>query len=161
MAGQRGMKLAALAIVTTLGFGGIAYADPAGPANRPRGELRQLLLERFDRNHDGVLDAKERRHAIKALRRLARRLAIQERRRELRDYRDPRDPREGVRERRDEARERREERMRRLVERFDRNGDGVVTPDEMPPGMARRLQQLDRNHDGWLDDRDEPPPERP
>lgn len=158
------MKLAALAIMTTLGFGGIAYADPAGPANRPRGELRQLLLQRFDRNHDGVLDAQERRHAIKALRRLARRLAIQERRRELRDPRDPRDPREGIRERRDESREqrderraRREERMRRLVERFDRNGDGVVTPDEMPPGLARRLQQLDRNHDGWLDERDEAP----
>jgi len=160
------MKLAALAIVTTLGFGGIAYADPAGPANRytespglanrPRGELRQLLLQRFDRNHDGVLDAKERHRAVRALRRLARRLAQQERRGE-----GVGDRREDVRERRAEVRERREERMRRLVERFDRNHDGVVTPDEMPPGMARRLQRLDRNHDGWLDDRDQQPPARP
>jgi Ca2+-binding EF-hand superfamily protein len=46
--------------------------------------------------------------------------------------------------------------MRDLVQRFDRNGDGVVSPDEMPPGMARRLQRLDRNGDGWLDDRDRP-----
>lgn len=128
------MKLAALALVTTLGLGGIAYADPAGPVNRPRGELRQLLLERFDRNHDGRLDREERRHAIRALRRLTRRMAMQERRAE--------------------ARERRDARMRGLVQRYDRNGDGVVGPDEMPPGMARRLRPLDRNRDGWLDDRD-------
>ena len=43
-----------------------------------------------------------------------------------------------------------------LVQRYDRNGDGVVSPDEMPPGMARRLQRLDRNGDGWLDERDQP-----
>jgi hypothetical protein len=149
------MKLAAFAIVTTLGFGGIAFADPAAapapaPAARPSGELRQLLLERFDRNHDGVLDAKERHRAIHALRRLARRLAMQERRREHGEYRDePRD-------RDEERRARRLERVHALVQRYDRNHDGVVSPDEMPPDLARRLQWLDRNHDGWLDERDAP-----
>ena len=131
------MKLAALALLTTLGIAGIAGADPAPPAaDRPRGQLHQLLLERFDRNHDGRLDPQERRHAIRALRRLARRLAMQERRAD--------------------GGARREARMRELVQRFDRNGDGVVSPDEMPPGMARRLQRLDRNGDGWLDERDQP-----
>jgi hypothetical protein len=160
------MKLVALAFVTTLGLGGVVHADPPqGPA-RPRGELHQLLLERFDRNHDGRLDPQERHHAIRALRRLARRLAIQERRAEHRneardgraEYRsEARDRRtEGQSEARDRRTERRDARNRALVERFDRNGDGVVTPDEMPPGMARKLRRLDRNGDGWLDDRDQP-----
>lgn len=144
------MKLAALAFLTTLGLGGVAAADPAGPvapaappagpvaprARPPRGSLHQLLLERFDRNRDGRLDPEERRHAIRALRRLARRMEMQERRA-------------------DRA-ARREARMRELVRRYDRNGDGVVSPDEMPPGLARRLQPLDRNGDGWLDGRDQP-----
>jgi Ca2+-binding EF-hand superfamily protein len=92
-------------------------------------------MERFDRNHDGRLDPEERRHAIHALRRMARRMEVQDRR----------DERGAAR---------REERMRELVRRYDRNGDGVVGPDEMPPGLARRLQRLDRNGDGWLDERD-------
>jgi Ca2+-binding EF-hand superfamily protein len=148
------MKLAALAFLTTLGLGGVAAADPAGPINppagpvapradRPRGQLRQLLLERFDRNRDGRLDPEERRHAIRALRRLARRMEMQDRRGERGDRREARG-------------DRREARMRELVRRHDRNGDGVVSPDEMPPGLGRRLQRLDRNRDGWLDERDRP-----
>ena len=61
-----------------------------------------------------------------------------------------------MQERRTDRGARREARMRELVRRYDRNGDGVVTPDEMPPGLARRLQRLDRNGDGWLDERDRP-----
>jgi hypothetical protein len=49
-------------------------------------------------------------------------------------------------------------RRRDLVRRYDTNGDGVVSPDEMPPGLARRLRPLDRNGDGWLDERDQQPP---
>lgn len=124
------MKLAALALVTTLGLGGAAYAEPAPAA--PNGQLRQLLLERFDRNHDGRLEPQERRRAIRALRKLARRMAMQERRAERRGGRE-----------------------RGLVRRFDTNGDGVVGPEEMPPGLARKLRPLDRNGDGWLDERDQ------
>jgi Ca2+-binding EF-hand superfamily protein len=123
------MKLAALALVTTLGLGGAAYADPAA---RPRGQFRQLLLEKFDRNHDGRLEPQERRRAIRALRRLARKMAMQERREEGRGGH-----------------------MRNL-RRFDTNHDGVIGPEEMPPGMARRLRPLDRNRDGWVDERDQP-----
>ena len=121
------MKLAALALVTTLGSVGAAYAEPA-----PRGQLQEVLLERFDRNHDGRLEPQERRRAIRALRKLTRKMARQERRAEMRDVR-----------------------RRALVRRFDTNGDGVVGPEEMPPGLAQRLRPLDRNGDGWLDDRDQ------
>lgn len=124
------MKLAALALMTTLGLplapGGAAHADP-GPQ---RGQFRQLLLERFDRNHDGRLEPQERRHAIRALRRLARKLEMADQRGQGRGARA------------------------RALRRFDTNGDGVVGPEEMPPGMARKLRPLDRNHDGWLDERD-------
>jgi Ca2+-binding EF-hand superfamily protein len=145
------MKLAALAIATTLGLGGMAYADPVNPA-QPRGQFRQLLLERFDRNHDGRLEPQERRQAIRTLRRIARKMAMQERRVEGREAR------QGGHQRGD--------RRERLLRRFDTNHDGVIGPDEMPPGMARRLRPLDRNGDGWLDDRDrlpreQLPPEQP
>ena len=135
------MKLAALALMTTLGLGGAALADPgrADPA-RPRGQFRQLLLERFDRNHDGRLEPEERRRAIRTLRRIARKMAMQDRRGE--------EARGGRRD------------LRRL-QRFDTNHDGVIGPDEMPPGMARRLRRLDRNGDGWVDERDQPPPAQP
>ena len=46
----------------------------------PRVAFRQMMLERFDRNHDGRLDRRERRHAAKALRRMAKRMARGERR---------------------------------------------------------------------------------
>ena len=123
------MKLAALALVTTLALPlalAPAHAEPAPQ----RGQFRQLLLERFDRNHDGRLEPQERRHAIRALRRLARKLEMADHRGEWRGARV------------------------RALRRFDTNGDGVVGPEEMPPGMARRLRPLDRNHDGWLDERD-------
>jgi len=174
------MKLAALAFLTTLGLGGIAAADPAGPVNPPaagpvapradppRGELRQLLLERFDRNRDGRLDPEERRHAIRALRRLARRMELRDRgsdrsydRGSDRSYdrgsdRSYERGTDRAAERAADRAARRDARMRELVRRYDRNGDGVVGPDEMPPGVARRLQRLDRNGDGWLDERDRP-----
>ncbi len=122
------MKLAAIALMTSLGLGSAAHADSA----RPRGELRQLLLERFDRNHDGRLEPQERRHAIRALRKLAIKLAMQ----------GDRDHERGAR-------------ARGMMRRFDVNGDGRIGPEEMPPGAARRLRPLDRNNDGRLDDRDQ------
>jgi hypothetical protein len=129
-ASQRGMKLAVLAFVTTLGLGGVVHADPAPVAPAPaRGQLKQLLIERFDRNHDGRLDRQERRHAIRALRRLARRMAMQERRAEGRpggraegrpDMRNP----DGTARRDADRDARREARRRALIQRYDRNGDG-------------------------------------
>ena len=88
------MKLVTLLLVAALG--GTAAADPypmqpyGGPPPGaqvgvgvqpvpPRVAFRQMLLERFDRNHDGVLEPRERRHAAKALRRMAKRFARGER----------------------------------------------------------------------------------
>ena len=48
-----------------------------GPGN---GEMHRALLDRFDRNHDGRLEPRERRQAARALRRMAQKLARQERR---------------------------------------------------------------------------------
>ena len=58
----------------------------------PRVAFRQMMLERFDRNHDGRLGPRERRQAAKALRRMAKRLARGERR-ERRAGREGRQPR--------------------------------------------------------------------
>ena len=138
-----GMKLAVLAFV--LGAASVAAADPvpAGPMPapvyapgpppaRPNGPLQQALLDRFDKNHDGRLEPNERRHAIKALRRLTRRMMRQER-----------------------QAERQIKRERNVLRRYDTNHDGVVDPSEMPPGLANRMRHLDRNGDGWLDDADQ------
>src|SRR5450432_3550611 len=126
-----GMKLAILSLVTALGLGGTALADdgPPGMQGAPvveadfraapgphRGELRQAVLDRFDRNHDGRLEPNERRHAVKALRQLARRLA-----------REDRNERIGQR------------RAQKLIQKYDANGDGNVGPGEVPPNVARKL----------------------
>jgi hypothetical protein len=94
------MKLAALAVV--LAIASTAAADPAPysgppgmydeptelvrqappqqrPARAGNGALRAAIIARFDRDGDGKLNPQERRRAIKALRRLARRLAQQKR----------------------------------------------------------------------------------
>jgi hypothetical protein len=146
------MKLAALALMTTLGLGGAAYADPAPQ----RGQFRQLLLERFDRNHDGRLEPQERRHAARVLRKLASKLE-----RRSREVQDDKREREAL-ERQDRHGHRGEWRptRARALRRFDSNGDGVVGPEEMPPGLARKLRRLDRNRDGWLDERDGARPDR-
>jgi hypothetical protein len=47
---------------------------------RLHGELRQVLLQKFDRNHDGRLEPDERHRAARALRKLARRLEREGRR---------------------------------------------------------------------------------
>jgi hypothetical protein len=160
------MKLAVIALVTTLGLGGTSHADHASPG--PRAEVRQRLLERFDRNQDGRLEPQERRRAIRALRMLARRLAMQERAdRHARGsmHRFDRDdgavgPRALRRERMfrrfdangdgmivpGEALRGRAHKLRRL----DRNGDGTIGPDEMPQGSAGKLRRLDRNGDGAI-----------
>lgn len=92
--GRTDMKLVTLLLVAALG--GTAAADPypMPPGGPPpgaavgigvervpeRAAFRQMVLERFDRNHDGVLEPRERRHAARALRRIAKRLARGERR---------------------------------------------------------------------------------
>ena len=89
----------------------------------PRGQLRQLLLQRFDRNHDGHLDMRERRQAARALYRLANKMARMDMK---------------------------QQRRRQFIQRFDCDGDGNVGPNEMPPGLANEMRPLDRDGNGWL-----------
>ena len=118
------MKLA-LAIACVL-VAGVAHADPPPPPQQaPRGQLRQLLLQRFDRNHDGHLDVRERRQAARALHRLANKMS-------------------GA------GMDMKQQRQRRFIRRFDRDGDGNVGPNEMPPSLADEMRPLDRDGDGWL-----------
>ncbi len=39
----------------------------------------------------------------------------------------------------------------KFLERFDKNKDGVLTKDEVPPFVARHFERADRNGDGKLD----------
>lgn len=83
------MKLGSLALVFVLLGGSVAQAD----APRPRGQLRQLLLQHFDRNHDGRLEPRERKRAARALHRIAKRLAKVDRQ-QVRRHQAPRQPSE-------------------------------------------------------------------
>lgn len=64
----------------------VALAGPPAGMLVPADQvpLRQAILARFDRNHDGVLEPEERRHAIRALRKLTRRMARQQARQQMR-----------------------------------------------------------------------------
>ncbi len=129
------MKLAILALAGLLGLGSIAHAEQPGNGPRsphPRAPLRAALLARFDHNHDGQLQPQERRQAIRALRRLTRKLAREQ-----------------------QGAARRVGRERELIQRFDVDGDGDVGPGELPPELADRMRPLDRNGDGWVDDADQ------
>jgi hypothetical protein len=138
------MKLVALVLVTTLGVAGTAHADRPQPT--ARGEVRQILLEHFDRDHDGRLQPQERRRAVRALRMLARRLAMQD------HARAPGGPR-GVIGRFDADRDgviRPGEMPPRMFQRFDADRDGVVHPGELAQRRADKLRRLDRDGDGAI-----------
>jgi len=133
------MKLASL--VAVLVFSGVAYAQPAPmnpyaappPPPQPqqraermqaRGEMRQFLLQHFDRNRDGRLEPRERQRAARVLQRIAQKLM---------------------------RNEGRQMRRKAFVRRYDLNRDGNVGPGEMPPAVANELRPLDRDGDGWLE----------
>ena len=123
------MKLASLLVVLMLG--GVAHAeDPFAAQPRQRGQLRQMLLQKFDRNGDGRLGPHERRQAARVLRRLADRMERPQMR---------------------QQRQQRHQRQHKFIDRFDHDRDGNVGPGEMPPGLADELRPLDRDGDGWLE----------
>jgi hypothetical protein len=101
-----------------------------GPRQMQRQQLRRAFVEAFDANGDGRLGPRERVRAVRALRRIERRLATPEMARGARD---------------------RGRAVRGAVRRYDLNGDGNVGPGEMPPAAARKLRRLDRDRDGWVE----------
>jgi hypothetical protein len=106
-----------------------ADVDAGGMAPAPdRGRWKDRLREKFDTDHDGVLSAEEKWVAKQVIRRHR----MQQRM--------------GGRDRGD----RRAKRFDRVIRRFDRNGDGVLGPREVPPRLVHKLRRLDRNGDGWL-----------
>lgn len=138
------MKLLIAAVTVLLAAPVAAHADdmlspPSGPidvAGEPmqgRPQMRGRLLKKFDRNGDGRLGPRERMRASRAVAKLQRKLAKLQRRLG------------GM-----HARRGGEPLRRRLLDRFDTNHDGVVAPDEMPAGAARKLRRFDRDRDGWL-----------
>jgi hypothetical protein len=117
--------------------------DPRAIARRQ--QIRRALLAGFDANHDGRLGPRERVRAIRALRRIERRLAAPLAQAMAR---------QGMR---GKARRANRDRMyRRFMQRYDVNRDGRVGPREVPRGAADRLRRFDRDGDGWVD-RDELP----
>ena len=125
------MKLVSLVAAVLLT--GVAHAQPVDPYAAPpaprmqpqqqRGQLRQFLLQHFDRNRDGRLEPRERKQAARVLQRIAHKLMRQDGR---------------------------QMRRNRFIRRFDANRDGNVGPGEIPPGLADELRPLDRDGDGWL-----------
>ncbi|HWU86483.1 MAG TPA: hypothetical protein VN253_04385 [Kofleriaceae bacterium] len=99
-----------------------------GPGAMQRQQLRRALVETFDVNGDGRLGPRERIRAVRALRRIERRLATP-----------------GM------APGARGRAVRGAIRRYDLNGDGNVGPGEMPPAAARKLRRLDRDRDGWVE----------
>ncbi len=121
------MKLAMLVLAGLLGATALAAADPQ-PPRQDRGELRQLLVTRFDQNGDGRLEGRERKRAARTLRRIAKQLGG-----------------EG-----------RGDRRQKLIQKYDLDHDGNLGPGELPPRVQQRLRRMDRNRDGWLDQNDAP-----
>ena len=41
-----------------------------------------------------------------------------------------------------------------LLERYDKNGDGMIAHDEFPKNKAATFEKMDRNGDGFLDEQE-------
>jgi hypothetical protein len=140
-----GMKL----VIAVLLLSGVAYAQPApvdpfaAPvAQRPRGELRMLLLKHFDADRDGRLDPRERMKAARVLQRISNKLMMSAAKMQRGMRGEPRQMRNDMRPRMMQR--------ERFFRRYDANRDGNVGPGEIPPAVADELRPLDQDGDGWL-----------
>ena len=142
------MKLVGLAVAVVLASATTAFAGPPGetppidgdadvappaPDHADRGQWKQRIKARFDTDHDGVLSQEEKWVAKQVIRRhrMKQRMAAGDRGRGGRGGRGAK-------------------MFDRVIRRFDRNGDGVLGPGEVPPRLVHKLRRLDKNGDGWL-----------
>src|SRR5215831_3451903 len=113
---------------------GLLFASlPLAIAQGPGGPQPRLVLEALDTNHDGSLSPDEIKAAPQTLLTLDRNLDRQLTSDEL----QPRPDQSGTSA---------SELVTRLMV-FDKNHDGVLTPDELPVRMQNLFQRGDANHD--------------
>jgi Ca2+-binding EF-hand superfamily protein len=102
--------------------------DTGGDVKVMRKHMKQRLIEKYDADGDGRLTGAEKQQAKKAMK--AARKKMRKARRLARIAR-------------------REARFDRIIDRLDADGDGRVGPEEAGDRF-QRLQRFDRNGDGWV-----------
>jgi EF hand len=123
------MKLIAtlLAVSLTAGLSSAAQADRDGGYGRrgpgPQGDPVTRIMDRFDTNRDGVLDRQE----------VAQMRATSQQKKQAKHQ------------------QKRQRVFARAIARFDRDRDGRLGPQEVPPQLAHRMTRFDHNGDGWVD----------
>ena len=131
-------------------------APPAPPERRPG---RDGLIERLDRNGDGVIDKEE----LEGAGRIGRRIGGADTNGDGIITREELDGLLGGGQQGggnggnggngDGERPRRRggaDRVKELIERLDRNGNGVIDKDELPEGWGERIGPADANGDGVI-----------
>ena len=139
----------ALAFLTLAGIaGGTAYA--AGPgdsdgAGGPDGPRRMMRFDRMDKDSSGDVTFEEFSAALKS---------------RFGDADANKDGKVTVEELAAEIERMRAERMaKRMIDRFDANGDGVLSADEVDSRQKKMFALLDKNDDGKIE-KDEMPQRR-
>lgn len=132
----------------------VALAHPHGD----RAEKRQRMIERFDADGDGKLTGAEKQRARQA-RKMMKKQRMQKRFDADGDGQLGPAEKQQARQARKKMKQQRQMKMARrfdrILERLDQNGDGVVGPEEAGDRF-QKLQRFDANGDGWLT-RDELP----
>lgn len=131
-------------------------APPTPPAPQERRDRRRGLIERLDRNGDGVIDKQELEGAGPIGRRLGRADTNGD---GVIDKEELDGLLGGGRQGGGNGGDGGQRPRRRdgggaqdLIERLDRNGNGVIDLDELDEGMLERLKPLDVNEDGVIDE---------
>jgi Ca2+-binding EF-hand superfamily protein len=125
------------------GAGAPPNAQTANPANRGAGPADGALFGALDANGDGAISSEELAAAADALKKLDRDGDGQLTRRELMGAAGERPATRPAPPNAEQARER--------FNRFDKNGDGKLAQDELPPFLQNRFDKLDANADGFVD----------
>lgn len=123
------MKLPAVLLAALITLSpALALADDGGDVRIMRKQMKQRMIEKYDADGDGKLTGAEKQQARKAMKAAKRKMK---------------------KARRIAKAARREARFDRIIDRLDENGDGLVGPEEAGDRFAR-LKRFDVNGDGWV-----------